>query len=382
VETTGSLLAWEELTLNTRVPGTLARLRVDLGDPVEAGQVVAELDRREFELGVEQANAALRAARDAVVRARAQVEASRATLGQVRDSRKTFEAGLNRARASLEEAETNLERSRALVDRQLIAKQEFDAARTRYEVALAQFQTSQVEMSQFPDRVRVAEAQLQSDLSAVQVAESEIMRREAELGLARKRLEDATLRSPIRGAVARRHVNVGEFLRDNQPVFTIVRTDILKFAGTVPERAALDIQVGQAIELRVEPVPQRGFPGRVTRVSPAVDPASRSVLLEAEVPNPDGVLKPGLFARGAVSSRRDTGVVYVPEGAVSYFAGVSRVYVAAGDRAQERQVKLGDRRDGAVEVIEGVKAGEQVIVSDLGRLHDGAPIQAAPRPGT
>jgi membrane fusion protein, multidrug efflux system len=119
----------------------------------------------------------------------------------------------------------------------------------------------------------------------------------------------------------------------------------------------------------------------VTRVSPSVDIANRTVLLEAEVPNPDGLLKPGLFARGVLATRRDAAVPFVPEGAVSTFAGVRKVFVLAEGTAQERSVTLGRKQDGMVEILEGVRPGEQVATSSLGRLYDGArvTVQTAPR---
>jgi membrane fusion protein, multidrug efflux system len=214
------------------------------------------------------------------------------------------------------------------------------------------------------------------------VAESEINQRNAALGLAQKRRADATLRSPIDGAVARRHVNVGESANVNAAVFTIVRTDILKLSGVVPERAALDVRAGQEVALRVDPLPGRTFAGRIVRVSPAVDVTNRTVLLEAEVPNQDGLLKPGLFARGTVASHRDAAVVFVHQAAVAHFAGVSKVFVVADGRVQERPVRLGPRHGDAVEVVEGVKAGEQVAISDLAQLHDGAPVRAVAAGGS
>jgi RND family efflux transporter MFP subunit len=380
VETTGSLLAWEELTVNTAVAGTIARLSVDLGDRVRAGQVVAELQTREFTLGVQQAEAALQAARDTLVRTQAQVDAARASLQQVRDSRKSWEANLKRWNVALEEARLNLERSRKLVEEELIAPRELDAARTQYESVAAQYETAQVDLGQYPQRVRVAEAELRSDLSAVQVAEAEIARRQAELGLAEKRLGDATLRTPIAGAVARRHVNPGEYVRENVAIFSIVRSDPLKYSGVVSEHAALAIRPGQTVTLEVDPVPGRVFTGRVTRVSPAVDVANRTVLLEAEVPNADGLLKPGLFARGALAIRRDTAVPFVPEAAVSTFAGITKVFVLADGKAQETSVKLGLRQDGMVEIVEGVRPGQQVATSSLAQLHDGAAVIMQTRP--
>jgi membrane fusion protein (multidrug efflux system) len=90
---------------------------------------------------------------------------------------------------------------------------------------------------------------------------------------------------------------------------------VLKFTGTVPEHASLALQPGQSVRIRVDPIPGRLFPGRVTRVSPAVDVTSRTVAIEAEVPNPEGLLKPGLFARAAVVLRQDQRVAFIPESA-------------------------------------------------------------------
>lgn len=378
VDATGNLLAWEEAVLSTSTAGTITRLLVDLGDRVEAGQVLAEQDRREPALAVEQAEASVGAGADAVGRARAQVAAARAQLEQVRESRRALEAGLSRARAAVEETEVNLERMRKLVAAALVAQREVDVARTQYETARAQQEAAQVELDQFPARVRVAEAQHDSDRSAVRVAEAELRRREAELGLARARLADVTLRAPIAGAIARRHLHPGQHVPANTAVFTIVRSDPLKFTGIVAEHAALQLRPGQAVRVRVEPVPGRHFAGRVTRVSPAVDMASRTVQVEGEIPNPERLLKPGLFARAAVVLREDRGIAFVPESAVSYFAGITRVFVVADGTARERTVRLGSRRDGLVEVVEGVRPGEQVATSGLAQLQDGAPVAALP----
>lgn len=377
VDATGSLLAWEEVALNTSIAGTVARLLVDLGDRVKVGQVVAEQDPREAALAVEQAEAGVGAARDGLQRAQAQAQATLAQLQQVRESRRSLEAGLNRTRAGLEETRVNLERMRKLAAQALVAQREVDVARTQYETAAAQHETSQVELGQFPDRVRVAEANLESDRSAIRVAESDLRRREADLALARKKLTDVTLRAPITGAIARRHLNPGQYVPENTAVFTIVRTDVLKFTGTVPEHASLELRPGQSVRIRVEPVPRRDFPGRVTRVSPAVDVTSRTVTIEAEVPNPEGLLKPGLFARAAVVLREDQGVAFVPEEAVAYFAGITKVFVVTGGVARERTVGLGARKGGLIEVVNGVQAGEQVATSGLAQLHDGAPVTVA-----
>ncbi len=379
VETTGSLLAWEEAVVNTSVAGTIARLLADLGDRVEAGQVVAEMDKREFLLALEQAEAALQSARSQIERARAQGAAAEANLSQVRESIRSWEANDNRARAALDEARANLERSRQLLQKELISTRDFESARTQYETMLAQYQTSQVDRTQYDQRVRVAEAQLQSDLSAARAAESDVKQREAALGVAQKKLTDLTLWAPIRGAIAKRHVNPGEFVKDNTAIFTIVRSDPLKYSGTVPERTALGLRPGQAVRLQVDPVPGRTFEGQITRVSPAVDVANRTVALEAQVPNPQSLLKPGLFARGVIEIRKESGVTFVPEAAVSYFVGITKVFVVADGKARERTVRVGGKQDGAVEILEGVKPGELVATSSLAQLFDGAPVVVSNR---
>jgi RND family efflux transporter MFP subunit len=379
VDATGSLLAWEEAVVNTTIPGTIARLLVDLGDRVRAGQVVAEMDPRELDLGVEQAQAALDAARDALARTRAQVEVSAAQLTQVRESRRALVAAVKRTEAALEETRVNQDRTATLADQALVAQRDVDVARTQYAAAQASHETAQVELSQFPARMQVAESQLQSDRSAGRVAESELRRREADLLLARKKLADLTLKAPISGSIARRHLNPGQHVPEDTAVFTLVRSDPLKFTGTVPEHAALAVHPGQAVRVRLEPLPGRQFQGRVVRVSPSVDVTSRTVQMEAQVPNSEGLLKPGFFARASVVLREDQGVPFVPETAVAYFAGITRVFVVGDGTVRERTVTLGTHVEGLVEVVKGVAEGEQVATSGLAQLRDGAAVSVGPR---
>jgi RND family efflux transporter MFP subunit len=378
VETTGSMLAWEEVILNTAIAGTVAKLRALLGDRVQAGQVVAELDARELGLTVDQMDASLRAAVDQVAKAKAQAGASEANLRQVRESVKTWEANQSRARVALEEGRINLERTRQLFERELIPARDLDSARTQYESMLAQHQAAEVEMSQYPDRVRVAEAQVLSDQSAVRVSEAEVKQREATLGLARKKLGDAVLRAPITGAIAKRHVNVGEYLRENTPVFTIVALDPVKYSGTIPERFAPDVRPGQALQLSVEAYGGRTFTGQITRVAPAVDVQTRTIELEGKVPNGDGKLRPGFFTRGVVITGRDAAAVFAPADAVAYLAGITKVFVVGNGKVEERLIKTGPRQGNLVEITSGVKAGEVVATSNLGQLFNGAPVSVLP----
>jgi RND family efflux transporter MFP subunit len=374
VETVGSLVPWQDVQVRTEQPGTIARLGADLGDAVQRGKVLAEYDAREFQLAVAQTEADLLSARQSLSRARAGVEVTEANLRRVRDNLAALEAEVARTRSQVEWAKSEFERNQELYARQLIALRDVDNARNQYNVAVAQMAVVVNASNQHPDQVRIAEAQLEADRAALRVAEAEVARREAMLGITRKRLEDTTVRAPIAGFVARRHVNPGEFVKENTAVFTIVALDPLKYTGSVPERFAPELKIGQRIELAVEAYPGQTFTGEVTRLSPAVEMQTRTLALEGRVPNATGKLRPGFFAKGVVLTRKDASVAFVPAEAVVYFVGISKVFVVGNGKVEERQVKAGTRQGAWVEILEGVKPGETVAVSNLAQLFNGAPV--------
>jgi membrane fusion protein (multidrug efflux system) len=156
---------------------------------------------------------------------------------------------------------------------------------------------------------------------------------------------------------------------------SLVTISSLKFAGDVPERFAPLVQVGRPVSIEVEAYPGQAFPCTITRISPSVDVESRSFQIEASVPNPKGLLKPGFFAKASILTNVERQVPFVPEDAVASLAGVVKVYVVANGKAEERRVKTGQRRDGRVEILEGVKVGETVATSSLGQLAHGTEVQ-------
>jgi RND family efflux transporter MFP subunit len=359
-------------------PGTIARLRVDLGDRVTAGAVLADYDRREFELAVDQTQADLTAAQQALARAEATALAGEAALRRTRDSKPMLEADVARAESQLEFMRSEMERTQHLHKRELIAAREVDNARNQLNIAAAQAATARTLAAQYPDQVRSADAQYNSDLAAVKAAAAQVKQREAALGLAQKRLGDTTVRAPLAGSIAKRHVSAGEYVRDNTPLFTIVVANPLKYVGTVPERQAPALKIGQTLRLGVEAFGDRTFTGTVTRVAPAIDVATRTLTVEARVPNADGALRPGFFAKGLVLVREDPAAVFVPSEAVTSTAGITKVFVVTNGKAAERLVKPGIRQGTWVEIPEGVKVGETVAVTNLAALFNGAPVEPAP----
>jgi len=351
VEAVGTLAPDEEVTVTGEVSGVVETSMADLGDRVKKGQVLLRLDQREFRLKLERAEATLSAAQKALERAKAVALAS--------------SANMERAAVVLEDAKVNLRRFEELFAEGAVSERERDQARTQFDVAQAS--------------LRSAQAQHDSDLQAVKNAEASVEEARAAVNLQKKALADTVIRSPISGVVKGRFVSVGEFIVGGgiqaTKLFTVVRDHPLKLKAQVPERFAGEVKVGQGVQVEVEAYPGRAFQGRVTRVGPAVDEETRTFPIEAEVPNERGLLKPGSFAKAKILTRREPGVPFIPEQALYYFVGITKVFVVTDGTVQERQVKTGLREDGMVEIVEGVKVGERVATSSLGQLFDGAKIQ-------
>lgn len=346
VQIVGTLMAQDEVTLANEVPATIGKILVDMGDRVRAGQVLIKLDEREPRLEVERMTANLQAAREALSRARQILDLSRANV--------------ERAQAVLSDAQINLKRFQELLTEGAISASQRDSAQTQYDVAVAS--------------LRASEAQYESDRAAIKNAEANVEQAVAGLELARKRLQDTEIVAPFDGFVRKRLVNVGETYKDKTPLMSLVATQALKLQGEVPERFAPQLGLGHAVRVEVEAYPGRKFPGTITRVSPAVDAESRTFTVEASVPNPGGILKPGFFAKASIVIGTERNVPFVPEEAVVSFAGIVKVYVIAEGKAEERRITAGQRRDGWVEIREGVKAGEMVATSGLSQLATGTAV--------
>jgi multidrug efflux pump subunit AcrA (membrane-fusion protein) len=346
VQIVGTLLPQEEVTLANEVPATVVRILADMGDRVRKGQVLIKLDEREARLEVERSVANLQAAQEALTRSRQMLDWNKANV--------------ERSQAVMADAQTNLKRFQGLFTEGAISASQRDSAQTQYDVAVAS--------------IRANEAQYESDRAAAKNAEANVDQARAALELARKRLQDTDIVAPFDGSVRKRLVNVGETYKEKTPFMTLVVTQALKLQGEVPERFAPQLSVGRPVRVEVEAYPGRTFGGDLTRVSPAVDVESRTFTVEASIPNPGGVLKPGFFAKASILTGTERNVSFVPEEAVVSFAGIVKVYVVAADKAEERRVVTGQRTEGWVEVLEGVKPGETVATSSLSQLATGTAV--------
>jgi membrane fusion protein (multidrug efflux system) len=191
------------------------------------------------------------------------------------------------------------------------------------------------------------------------------------LALAEKGFEDCTIRAPFSGVVTEKKISAGAFVRRGQAVCGLVKIDPLRAELAIPEVAVPAIRVGQKARLNVQSFPGRAFDGIVRYIGPSLRSEARTLVVEAVVPNPERLLKPGLFVTARVELPNTDATLLVPSAAVVTDSGVSHVYVLGKDRLSERIVALGDRHGDAVEIRSGVLAGERVVVNPDLRLTDG-----------
>ncbi len=184
---------------------------------------------------------------------------------------------------------------------------------------------------------------------------------------AKARLEDQRVVAPFDGLLGLRRVSEGSLLSSNQPITTIDAIDTIKLDFSVPERFIATLKPGQAVEAKVSAYPGRIFKGVITTIDSRVDPITRSVIVRAEIPNDENLLRPGLLMTVQVLSKAWDGLA-VPEQAIVPSGGRQYLFVMNGDEAERREVKLGLRRPGYVEVVEGIELGDRVVVEGTLRL--------------
>lgn len=225
-----------------------------------------------------------------------------------------------------------------------------------------------------------ARAQVLRTQGIMAAEEAEKMRTEAAVFEAQRdvikvKIDRTVIRAPFAGAIAGRDTSLGAVVKSGQTLYKLVQDDPLKFRTPVPERFAGYLELGQLIRVSVDAYPGRVFEGKITRINPTSETANRSITIEALVPNPDRLLRPGFFAKGDLVYDPKGDAVVVPEKALTTFAGVTKLFVVAGGKAEERVVRTGiavgdDRR----EIADGVKLGEQVAVTNVDKLEQGAPV--------
>ncbi|MFN7983871.1 MAG: efflux RND transporter periplasmic adaptor subunit [Vicinamibacterales bacterium] len=339
IDVVGTLAAQDQVTIASQADGAVSRVLADLGDRVHAGQVLIELDREKLDYNRDNQRAAL---------ARALAKYGAADPEHLPAFEQTPDA--QKAAAELGQARQAYDRAQELTRRQLLPKQSLEDAETT---------------------LRSKQAAYDSALQNAKNLAADVDASNAMARLADRQLRDASIRAPFDGYVQKRLVSIGDFVKSQAPVMSIVRMDSLKATGEIPERMAPWVQSGQPVELSVDAFPGKSITGTMSRISPSVNTATRAFAFEAQVPNADGALKPGTFARIHIKTSLVEPVLTIPYNAMQYRYGVYRAFVLADDHLAMHELKTGDRMGDRMEILDGIALGDRVALTDVDNLADG-----------
>lgn len=327
----GNLIGAATVEIVPKVSGRLQTVNVRLGDPVRRGQLIAKVEDREIQEQVRAAQAAYQVSR----------------------------ASIRQREADLQLAKTNLDRSRSLFERQLLPQQTYDDTQARYQAAAAQVDLANAQFEQASARLD----ELKITLSNTQIV------------------------SPVDGFVGKRYLDPGAFVSANAPVASLVDIRTVRMVANLVEKDVKRVPVGTPALVEVDAFPGESFSGKVSRVAPVFDPATRTAEMEIEVPNASFRLKPGMYARVQLTVGTRPSALTVPSNALVNLDGQPGVFLAAPPRAGTPQpaasatptavsvrfqpVEVGIRDGEQIEITSGLAAGAEVITTGAGALKDG-----------
>ncbi len=323
LELVGNLVGAATVEVAPKVDGRLREIPVRLGDPVTEGQVVGRVEDDELQQQLSQREASY--------------EVARATVRQ--------------READLALALTTRDRSQSLFARELVARQELDDAEARHQAAQAQLDL----------------ARAQFDEAGARLAELRI------------NLENTVMRSPVDGFIGRRYLDPGAYVSSNTAVVSVVDISLVRLVANIVERDLRAVGEGVTAHIEVDAFPDEAFTGRVARVAPVLDPATRTAEIEIEIPNPDFRLKPGMYARVGLAVGSKERALVVPREAVVVRTSARGVFVVddvgEGPNARFAALVTGLEDDRYVEVVDGVAEGDRVVTTGAAGLQHGDPIR-------
>lgn len=228
------------------------------------------------------------------------------------------------------------------------------------------------------DRVRRLREQNASSPADLERAEAAARSAEAALTMLELQVERTTVRAPFAGVVGQRFVSTGDYVTTQSRLLTLQTVDPQRAVIEVPERYAVSLRQGQTVEFTVAAQPNRVFRAIVDFIDPVVQNENRTIVVKGRAPNPNRALRPGMFIEARLATSTRPNAIVVPEDAVQPLRAANVVWVVADGKASRRVVQLGIRSQGIVEIVNGVNAGEMVVVGGLERMGEGLPV--APRP--
>ncbi|MBI4902525.1 MAG: efflux RND transporter periplasmic adaptor subunit [Acidobacteria bacterium] len=343
ISVTGSLSADETVAVSSEVQGRVLTVPYDFGQSVRKGDILAELDKTEYQIQVDRSKAALAQA------------LARLGLDATSEQTPTATPPMRQAQAQMEDARFKYESAQKLVKSGDISQERFQELEKAFRARQAAYEATRDEMR-------------------TQWASVDAMK--VDVRLAEKRLRDTTIRAPFDGAIGERKVGPGQYVKDNAPIVTLVKTNPMRVRAEVPESAAAAVKIGTSIQFVTDAVPDARFSAIVREINPALNEQSRTLIVEARLNVTDRRLRPGMFVQVQLLLARDVETVVVPRRAVYSVAGLTKVFVVRDGKLVECKVPPGQTIGEWMEVpADQIRQGDAIALSDLANLTNGQPVR-------
>jgi len=342
---TGSLLPDDSVTLVSEVAGKIASIRFDFGQMVKKGDVVAEIDKTEYQIQLDRSRAAL-------AQALARLGLDPKDAGQTPENTPTMRQAWN----MMEDAKFKFESAKKLVKSGDISQDRFNELEKAFRAREAAYEATRDEMR-------------------TQLASVEALR--ADVRLVEKKLRDTVIYAPFDGSVSERKAAPGQYVKDNVPILTLVKSNPMRLRVEIPESAVGSVRVGTPLEFTTDAVAGSKYSAAVRELNPSLSDQSRTLIAEARFTSTDGRLRPGMFVQVRVILAREVQSVVIPSKAVYTVAGLTKFFVVRDGKLVECRIAPGQTLDQWMEVPSGViNKGEPVVISDLPTLTDGQSVVA------
>ena len=371
IQSTGSFVAQETSDIAPKTAGKVVNVSANVGQFITQGSVIAQIDDKDAKQQLAQAQANVAQTESAVRQAQARLGLapngtfSAVTIPEVRAANANYEQAL----AQLRQAEANEKRYRDLVETGDTPMITYETFRTTRDTARAQVNAAKQQLDAASNLAKQNNEAIKSAQAAVTAAQTGV-------ATARQAVTDTIIRAPFSGYISNRPVAVGEYVSSASIVATILRTNPIKIQMQVAEADVPYITVGRGVSAQVDAYKDRSFGGAVTAVNPAIDPTTRSAIIEAQIENNDNALRPGMFATARITRQGGSTAIFVPKTAVFNDESTQskRVFVVLEGVVKLRVVQLGTEEADSYQIISGVNADEIVATSNLDKLFEGAKV--------
>jgi len=372
IQATGSLIADETSDIAPKVAGKVVNVSANVGQFVQQGSIIAKIDDINSRLQLAEAQAGVTQAIAGVRQSEARLGLapngtfSATTIPEVRAANANYEQIL----AELRQAETNEKRYRELVETGDVSLIVYEQYRTQRDTARARLNAAKQSLEAAVNAAKLNNEAIKGAQAAVEAARTQV-------ATAQQAVNDTIVRAPFSGFISVRQTAVGEYVTSATPIATILRTNPIKVQIQVGEANVPYISIGRGVSIEVDAYKDRKFGGTVTAINPAIDPTSRSAVVEAAIENNDNALRSGMFVTVKIIREGGSNGVFVPKTAVFNDQSTQsyRVFVIEEDAAKLRVIQLGTEENDYIQILSGVNADETVATSNLAQLYEGAKVQ-------